>query len=251
MALGWEWEWNNTTNKWERNRYDIPQRLARKNVPIIPNAHLRVRLVDANGRELEVTSATMHIDMRFDDPFSYYNYQDENPLYSNLVYFLMPSNLYSVTAFITVEIPGFGKSEPLVLTNEAYWNLFERAFEVGSDYLLEHTFIIGQGNAKPSFFVGATLEKGQSGKIDIPQGILQEIFAPGTCFEERPNMTSPSGLQSNSLVGIGLQMNPNTGTIVGTPSAVGTFLIWIEVLVPDSRSVADIWIVLSVRENSG
>jgi len=55
----------------------------------------------------------------------------------------MPPDFYSVTAYITVEVPGRGRSEPFVITAERYWQLFQEAKEAGLDYFLEHTFVIG------------------------------------------------------------------------------------------------------------
>jgi len=227
------------------NWQPIPAR-ARQQAPIIPHAHLQVRIVDVNGQDVDVTTAIMRIAMRFDFPFSYYDYDDERSLTSNRVYFVMPSDFYPVKAFITIEVPGVGQSDPLVLSSEEYWNLFERAIDVGTDYLLEHAFIV-----KPtSFFFGATLEKDQFSRIEISQEVLNQSFLsrPGIRFEDRPKQTSEGGLQSDALTEIGLQLDPNTGVISGTPTQTGVFLIWIEVLAPDSKSIADIWVAISVIE---
>jgi len=117
-------------------------RAGREDKPPRPQAYLRIRVVDAAGRAVSLDRATMRVEMRFAEPFSYYDYSDVRPLWSDRVYFVMPPTFYRITAFITVEVPGVGKSEPLVLTNERYWDLFVRAGEAGLDYLLEHTFVL-------------------------------------------------------------------------------------------------------------
>lgn len=149
-----------------------PARPGRQDVPIIPHANLRLHLVDANGQELDVASATMHIDMHFDPPFSYYDYQDERPL-GRLAFFVMPSTFYQATAFLTVEVPGVGRSEPLAITNEEYWNLFESAFEAGSDYLLEHTFIVGPGVTMERVVWDPNANDGKGGWVPAPEGAIE------------------------------------------------------------------------------
>lgn len=128
---------------WGGTTVRIPARPGRHDVPPLPQAYLRVQLLDATGSEIEVTQATMRVEMRFAEPFSYYDYTDVRPLWSERVYFVMPTNLYQVSAFITVEVPGVGRSAPLEITAHQYWELFQQAGEAGLDYLLEHTFVLG------------------------------------------------------------------------------------------------------------
>ncbi|MBC7170548.1 hypothetical protein H5T54_06445 [Candidatus Bipolaricaulota bacterium] len=111
--------------------------------PPLAQAYLLIRLVDSAGRAVPVDQATMRVEMRFADPFAYYDYQDERPLWSERVYFVMPTNFYQVSAFITVEVPGVGRSAPLEITAQQYWELFQQAGEAGLDYLFEHTFVLG------------------------------------------------------------------------------------------------------------
>jgi hypothetical protein len=117
-------------------------RARREDKPPWPQAYLNIRVVDGAGRAVSLDRATMCVEMRFAEPFSYYDYTDLRPLWSTRVYFVMPPTFYQVTAFVTVEVPGVGRSEPLVLTNERYWDLFVQAGKAGLDYLLEHTFIL-------------------------------------------------------------------------------------------------------------
>ncbi|MBC7093408.1 hypothetical protein H5T53_05335 [Candidatus Bipolaricaulota bacterium] len=133
-----------TNRRWDGGdeRIGFGGRAGRPKSPPLPQAYLLIRLVDTAGRAVPPGGAMMHVDMRFADPFTYYNYQDTRPLGSSRVYFVMPPDFYPVTAFITVDVPGVGKSEPLTLTAEQYWNLYERAVEAGLDYLLEHTFVL-------------------------------------------------------------------------------------------------------------
>ncbi len=118
-------------------------RAGRWNSPPLPQAYLRIRLVDVAGHAVSLDEATMHVDMRFADPFRYYDYQDVRPLASDRVYFVMPPPFYQVTASITVEGPGVGRSAPLEITAEEYWDLFRQAGEAGWDHVLEHTFVLG------------------------------------------------------------------------------------------------------------
>lgn len=118
-------------------------RAGRPNSPPLPQAYLLIRLVDTAGRPVPVDQATMRVAMRFSEPFAYYDYADVRPLWSERVYFVMPPDFYSVTAFITVEVPGLGRSAPLEITAQEYWELFGQAGEAGRDYLLEHTFVLG------------------------------------------------------------------------------------------------------------
>lgn len=118
-------------------------RAGRLKSPPLPQAYLLIRLVDAAGRGVAVDGATMVVHMEFTHPFAYYNYADVRPLWSNRVYFVMPPDFYPVTASITVEVPGLGRSAPLEITAREYWGLFRQAGEAGLDYLLEHTFVLG------------------------------------------------------------------------------------------------------------
>ncbi len=159
-------------NAW--GQQDLPPRPGREKVPIIPHANLRLHLVDTKGQELDVASATMHIEMRFDAPFSYYDYQDKRPL-ERLAFFVMPSIFYQVTAFLRVEVPDVGRSEPLVITNEAYWSLFRQAFEAGSDHLLEHTFIVGPGVAMERVVWDPNANEGRGDYVPAPPNEIIEI----------------------------------------------------------------------------
>ncbi len=120
----------------------LPTRPVRDAKPPLAQAYLVVRIVSARGVP-DMTGATIRVDMRFAEPFDYYDYKDEGPLTANRVYFVMPTNFYPVTAFITVEVPGLGRSAPLEITAQEYWELFAGAVEAGRDYLLEHTFVLG------------------------------------------------------------------------------------------------------------
>lgn len=71
-------------------------RPGRMKSPILPQAYLRMRLVDTYGRDVDVANAIMHIDMQFAPPFDYYDYQDTRPLGSSRVYFVMPPDFYPV-----------------------------------------------------------------------------------------------------------------------------------------------------------
>lgn len=117
-------------------------RAGRQDRPPIPQAYLLIRILGSAGEEIDVTQAVIHVEIRFPDAFSYYAYHYTRTLDSERVYFLMPPDLYSPSAYISVEVPGLGRSEPLVLTSEQYWQLFEYAKDGGLDYLLEHTFVI-------------------------------------------------------------------------------------------------------------
>jgi len=119
-----------------------PNRPVRHDKPPLPQAYLVIRLVDETGAPVPLDGAVMHVDIRFADPFSYYDYSDVRPLNSHRVYFVMPTNFYSPIAYLTVEVPSQGRSEPLVLTGKEYWRLFLEAGEAGQDYLLEHTFVL-------------------------------------------------------------------------------------------------------------
>lgn len=121
----------------------LPTRPVREGKPLLAQAYILVSIVSARGGVPDMTGATLHVDMRFAEPFDYYNYEDEGPLTADRVYFVMPTNFYPVTAFITVEVPGVGRSAPLEITAQEYWRLFQQAGEAGLCYLLEHTFILG------------------------------------------------------------------------------------------------------------
>jgi hypothetical protein len=109
---------------------------------------------------------------------------------------------------------------------------------------------IDQGEAKRRFLFNLTLEKGTFSGNELPQEITRRVASAGAVFKEHPHETSSDGLHSDSLAEIGLQMNPSTGTIVGTPTQAGNFFIWIEVLDADAKHVADIWLSLSVQEKT-
>ncbi|RLE30027.1 hypothetical protein DRJ54_03565 [Candidatus Acetothermia bacterium] len=135
---------NPHNHRWDgmAERLGFGGRLNRPKSPPLPQAYLVIHLVDESGSPVPLDGAVMHIDMRFSDPFSYYDYYDLRGLDSLRVYFVMPPDFYSATAYLTVEVPGQGRSEPLVITSEEYWRLFSEAGEAGRDYILEHTFVL-------------------------------------------------------------------------------------------------------------
>jgi len=130
--------------KWDgaTERIGYGGRAARWKSPPLPQAYLIIHIVDAAGHEISPSQATMHVEMRFDDPFGYYDYDDDRELTSNRVYFVMPSDFYPVTATMFVEVPGGGRSTALELTAQEYWQLFQEAGEAGQNCLLRHVFVL-------------------------------------------------------------------------------------------------------------
>ena len=117
-------------------------RVGRQDRPPIPQAYLLIRILGPAGEEIDVTRAVMHIEIDFPAEFSYYDYSWSRELESKYVYFLMPPDIYSPVARITVEVPGLGRSEPLVITTDRYWQLLQEARNAGLSFFLDHVFAI-------------------------------------------------------------------------------------------------------------
>jgi len=133
-----------TNRRWDggKERLGFGGRANRPKSPPLSQAYLVIRLIDESGAPIVFENVVMHVDMRFPELFDYYDYYDVRPLNESRVYFLMPPDFYSATAYITVEVPGRGRSDALIITDEQYWQLFQEAKEAGLDYFLEHTFVI-------------------------------------------------------------------------------------------------------------
>jgi len=90
----------------------------------------------------------------------------------------------------------------------------------------------------------ARLTLGRPGAVELPPEVRAQLPA-GVRFVERPN-TTRDGRTSDALSDVGLQLDPATGTISGTPTREGSFQFLIDALL-DSQWAAQIWVGLTVE----
>jgi len=95
-----------------------------------------------------------------------------------------------------------------------------------------------------SFDFEATAEQGKLAIIPLPDSIKNQLPGVGVRYVEVPN-TTRRGRTSNSLKDVGLDLNPDTGTILGTPNAAGKFYFLIEAR-GDTAVLAEIWAIITI-----
>lgn len=95
-----------------------------------------------------------------------------------------------------------------------------------------------------SFEFEATAEQDKPATIPLPDNIKSQLPEGVTRFVEVPN-TTRRGRTSSSLKDAGLDLNPDTGTIFGTPTKPGRFYFLIEAR-SDTAALAEIWAIITI-----
>ena len=95
----------------------VPSRPQRPSPPPVPDAYVRVDVVDEAQNPLAVTQ--FNVAARFDAPFDLYNFDFEATATDGRIFFLPAPMSYPGTLSITPK--GLTVDEPLVLTNDFVW----------------------------------------------------------------------------------------------------------------------------------
>jgi PKD repeat protein len=133
--------------------------------------------------------------------------------------------------------------------------------DVAGQYVVELTADDGHGGSDsdtvavtaeevppPAYEYSGQLTRGRLGRLEVPdeiKGQLPEVAR----YIERPH-TTHEGRRGDSLQEAGLQLNPSTGTIFGSPTQAGQFQFLIEVQDPqqEGQTVAFLWARVTVVE---
>ena len=111
---------------------DIPTQPQRPSPPPVPDAYVKVAVVDESGKPVEVTQ--FDVSVRFDAPFDVHNFSYEATATAGRLFFLPAPSEYPGTISVTPK--GRQVAAPLELTNEFVWT----ALADSNGVIFSHTF---------------------------------------------------------------------------------------------------------------
>jgi hypothetical protein len=117
----------------------IPERLQRPSPPPVPDAYVKVAVVDEAGKPVNVTQ--FDVTVRFDAPFDVYNFSYEATATDGRLFFLPAPPDYPGTISVTPH--GQRVAAPLELTNEFVWT----APADGAGVIASHTFVVDKSSS--------------------------------------------------------------------------------------------------------
>ena len=117
----------------------IPMRPQRPSPPPVPDAYVRVAVVDKSGTPISATQ--FDVVVRFDPPFDLYNFTFEASATDGLLLFLPAPEQYAGT--ITIAPKGLTIDAPVVLTNKFVWTAPADANGLSIRYRAERRALFG------------------------------------------------------------------------------------------------------------